>query len=66
MKKKLFKAIAGCAAVCFVSGMIVSVNSNKAVADDNYICNYDFEDGVVSDDLNVKTVTLKVLPEATA
>ena len=42
MRKKLFKAIAGCAAICFVSGMIVSGNANKAVAaGDIYSDNFD-------------------------
>lgn len=50
MKKKLLKAIAGCAALCFVSGMIiVSGNSNDAVAAGDVICDYNFDDGFTED-----------------
>ena len=61
MRKNIIKAIAGCAAFCFMAGMIiVSGNGNSAAAEDNYVCNYDFEDGFTADELygNSATVTL--------
>lgn len=38
MRKKVFKAIAGCAAACFMAGLIAVSGGNKdASAEDNYI-----------------------------
>ncbi len=54
MKKNLFKAVAGCAAVCLVAGaMIVGGNANDAVAEDNYVINLDFEDGQIPSDEHI-------------
>ena len=53
MRKKVFKAIAGCAAACFMAGLIAVSGGNKdASAEDNYIANYTFEDGVTGDFMN--------------
>lgn len=50
MRKKVFKAIAGCATACFMAGLIAVSGGNKdASAEDNYIANYTFEDGVTGD-----------------
>ncbi len=61
MKKNLIKAIAGCAAFCFMSGMIIVSGNNNVAAEDNYVCNYDFNDGFTADELygNSATVTLE-------
>ncbi len=50
MRKKVFKAIAGCAAVCFLAGVIIVSGGNRnATAEDGYIANYTFEDGNVGE-----------------
>lgn len=53
MKKKVFKAIAGSAAACFLAGVIIVSGGNRnAAAEDGYIANYTFEDGQVGDFMN--------------
>ena len=61
MRKNIIKAIAGCAAFCFMAGMIIASGNNNVAAEDNYVCNYDFNDGFTADELygNFATVTLE-------
>ncbi len=50
MRKNVFKVFAACAAVCFVSGLVI-VNGGPGTAEaaDGVICNYDFNDGELGD-----------------
>ncbi|MFR2011793.1 MAG: hypothetical protein ACLS49_09855 [Christensenellales bacterium] len=48
MRKKVFKAIAGCAAACFMAGLIAVSGGNKdASAEDGDICNYTFDEVIL-------------------
>lgn len=62
MRKKVFKAIAGCAAACFMAGLIAVSGGNKdASAEDGDICNYTFDDGYTADALHGNSCTVSLV-----